>query len=154
MGWLIAKNLIPFLFVVVGLVQIRAYLRNLVQVHESESWPASQGTVMSSWVHGETIDADGLTFGKYYPEVRYLYRVFGSEYQGNKIMFGSQPAIQQSKAEATISNYPEGSSVMVYYDPNQPSNAVLERNVSKALLASGVMTVACGIFIFVIFVPV
>lgn len=145
-----ANNLIPLLFVAIGIVLIYMYFRNLARVRASEGWPTSQGTILKSWIReSTTTDDDGSTSSHYYPEVRYVYQVMGVEYQGDKLTFGPKSGGAQSKAARIVSNYPKGVNVTVYYDPAKPSNAVLERNVSKALLIYGVIFLLIGILFFV-----
>lgn len=145
-----ANNLIPLLFVAVGLVLIYMYFRNLAQVRSSEGWPASQGTILESWVReSTTTDDDGSTSSHYYPEVLYTYQVMGVEYQGDKLTFGPKSGGAQSKATRIVSNYPKGANVTVYYDPAKPSNAVLERNISRTLLIYGVIFLVIGVLFFI-----
>ncbi|MGB8980394.1 MAG: DUF3592 domain-containing protein [Anaerolineales bacterium] len=149
MSWFTVNNLLPLLFVGVGLILIYTYFRNLARVRDSAGWPTSQGTVVESRVRESTSqDQDGFTSTSYFPEVRYLYHVLGSEYEGNMITFGSQSGGAQNKVVEVINRYPTGSTVTVYYDPEKPSMAVLERSVSKGLLVSGVVCIAIGIFFF------
>ena len=149
MSWFTANNLIPLLFVAIGLVLFYIYFRNLARVRASEGWPASQGTILESWVReSTTTDDDGSTSSHYYPEVRYAYQVMGVEYQGDKLTFGPKSGGAQSKAARIVSNYPKGVTVTVYYDPQKPSNAVLERNVSKSLLIYGLIFIVIGIFFY------
>jgi hypothetical protein len=149
MSWFTTNNLLLLFFVGVGLILIYTYFRNLARVREAEGWPISQGMILESRVKEDSsIDSDGFTSSHYYPEVRYLYRVLGSEYEGTKITFGPTSGNTQSRAMQAISKYPKGSTVTVYYDPEQPSKAVLERTLSKSLLVSGVIFIAIGIFFF------
>ena len=144
-----ANNLIPLIFAVVGFVLIYMYFKNLARVRASEGWPASQGTILESWVReSTTTDDDGSTSSHYYPEVRYAYQVVGVEYQGDKLTFGPKSGSAQSKAAQVVSNYPKGATVTVYYDPQKPSTSVLERNVSKSLLLYGMIFIIIGIFFY------
>jgi len=91
------------------------------KVAQVKSWSSTVGTVTLS-----TIDAhksDGRNSIQY-PIVRYSYQVMGREYEANKIMPG--PEVGGSGAQKVIDCYPVGAQVMVYYDPSNPSDAVLE----------------------------
>jgi hypothetical protein len=150
MPWFTATNLIPLFFVILGLVVLYIYFRNMARVRASEGWPASQGTILESWVREETsTDSDGSSSSHYYPEVRYGYQVMGSEYQGDKIAFGPKTGGARGKAMKVLSKYPKGGTVTVFYDPEKPSVAVLERNISKAFLVYGVILIAMGIFFYI-----
>jgi hypothetical protein len=151
MAGLSANILIPLIFVVIGLVLLYIYFRSLAQVRASEGWSAVQGTVVESWVRrSDTTDNDGSVSSSYYPEVRYKYQVMGNEFQGEKITFGPKGGGNHYAAEKVIAKYPSGANVMVYYQPDKPNNAVLERSVSRMLLVFGIILVAAGIFIFVL----
>jgi hypothetical protein len=150
MAGLSANILIPLIFVVIGLVLIYVYFRSLAQVRASEGWSAAQGTVVESWVRrSDTTDNDGSVSSSFYPEVRYQYQVMGSEFQGEKITFGPKGGGNHYAAEKVIAKYPSGASVKVYYQPDKPGNAVLERSVSGMLLVFGILFVAAGIFFYV-----
>ena len=82
-------------------------------------------------------------------DVRYGYQVMGSEYQGDKIAFGPKTGGACGKAMKVLSKYPKGGTVTVFYDPEKPSVAVLERNISKAFLVYGVILLAMGIFFYI-----
>jgi hypothetical protein len=57
--------------------------------------------------------------------VTYTYQVLGREYQSNAITPGFD--VGGTGAEKITGKYPEGRQVRVYYDPQYPSRAVLER---------------------------
>jgi hypothetical protein len=142
--------LFPLFFVILGLVLLFIFFRNLAKVRASQGWPAVQGTVIESWVRrSQSTDSDGSVSHSYYPEIRYLYQVMGSEYQGDKIAFGPKTGGSRSRAEKAIAKYPAGANVMVYYQPDKPAKAVLERTISKVSLVMGIAFVLAGIFTYV-----
>jgi hypothetical protein len=79
------------------------------------------GTVMMSRVEQRST-SDGYTD---YPIVHYSYQVSGQSYQGMKLAPG--PEVGGSGAAKVVSKYPVGAQVMVFYNPQNPSEAVLER---------------------------
>lgn len=60
-----------------------------------------------------------------YAAVRYSYQVGGQTYQGTCFDLGS--AVSGKGAKKVIARYPVGAEVMVFYNPQNPSEAVLER---------------------------
>ena len=62
-----------------------------------------------------------------YPVVQYSYQVMGQMLQGRGVIPG--PETGGSWAHKVVERYPAGAQVMVYYDPNNPSDAVLERGM-------------------------
>lgn len=142
---------IPLIFIIIGVVLLFIYFRSLAKVRSSQAWPAVQGTVVESWVReSESTDSEGSVSYSYYPEIRYQYQVMGNEYQGDKISFGPKVGGIRSRAEKAIAKYPTGANVMIYYQPDNPINAVLERSVSKVLLVLGIIFFLVGIFIYVL----
>ena len=59
-----------------------------------------------------------------YPVVQYSYQVGGRSYQGSRIAPG--PEVGGTGAGKIIERYPVNSQVTVYYNPQNPSDAVLE----------------------------
>jgi len=142
--------LIPLIFIIIGLVLFFIYFRNLAKVRASQAWPAVQGTVIASWVRRkQSTDDDGSVSSSYYPEIQYQYQVLGMAYQGDKIAFGPKSGGNRTKAERAIAKYPNGANVKVYYQPDKPENAVLERSITKGLLVSGILMILVGIFIYI-----
>jgi len=85
-------------------------------------WPSTMGTVMMS-----TIDQRYSSEGGYtdYPVVQYSYQIGGQAYQSAKLAPG--PELGGSGARGVVARYPAGAQVMVFYNPQNPSDAVLER---------------------------
>ncbi|MBN1310316.1 MAG: DUF3592 domain-containing protein [Anaerolineae bacterium] len=142
--------IIPLILIIIGLVMLFIYFRSLLQARASEGWPTAQGTVLESWVRrSSSTDSDGGTSHRYYPEVRYQYQVMGREFQGDRMAFGPRQRGNRSAAEKVVAGYPAGESVTVYYQPDQPASAILERSVPKMPLFSGILLILMGIFIYI-----
>ena len=103
------------------LLGIILYTRS--KVAKASSWPSTMGTVTFSTVERRS-SGDGTTN---YPVVHYTYQVMGQMLQGSKVMPG--PETGGTGAEKVVNRYPAGAQVMVYYDPDNPSDAVLERSM-------------------------
>src|SRR5215216_1300350 len=84
-------------------------------------WPSTMGTVMMSRIEQRST-SDGYTD---YPVVQYSYQVSGQPYQGTKLAPG--PEVGGTGARKVVGRYPAGAQVMVFYNPQNPSEAVLER---------------------------
>ena len=84
-------------------------------------WPSTMGTVMMSRVEQRST-SDGYTD---YPVVQYSYQVAGQPYQGMKLAPG--PEVGGTGVNKVVTRYPTGAQVMVFYNPQNPSDAVLER---------------------------
>ena len=120
------------------------------KVAQASTWPSTLGTVTASTVERRS-SGDGYSD---YPVVRYSYQVIGRSYQGNRIMPG--PEVGGSGAQKVVARYPAGAQVMVYYDPDKPSESVLERNLPgyiKWLWVTVVLTdlFLCGLGAFLVY---
>jgi len=80
-------------------------------------WPHTMGTVLSS-----TVQVGGGSTRVEHPLVFYAYQVDGQVFQGKRV----RAAGRTHDASSTIARYPAGASVIVYYDPTDPSNSALE----------------------------
>ena len=91
-------------------------------------WPSTMGVVQMSTIEQRSSD-DGYTD---YPVVQYSYQVGGQSYQSMKLAPG--PEVGGSGARNIVAKYPAGAQVMVFYNPQNPSDAVLERKAPAMLL--------------------
>jgi hypothetical protein len=99
--------------------------------YASKNWPLAEGKVTSSYVQKQVRSIkDSSKKPTYYPKVRYQYLVGGNRYTSDRISFsGGEGGEKKSEAEAVVDRYPSGQKVIVYYDPNDPQRAVLERGL-------------------------
>ena len=84
-------------------------------------WPSTMGTVHASYLERRSSSEGGSTN---YPVVQYSYQVGGQPYQGMKIAPG--PEVGGTGAGKVVGRYPAGAQVMVFYNPQNPADAVLE----------------------------
>ena len=84
-------------------------------------WPSTMGTVNTSYLERRHSSDSGSTN---YPVVEYSYQAGGQAYQGAKIAPG--PEVGGTGAGKVVARYPVGAQVMVFYNPQNPSDAVLE----------------------------
>lgn len=88
---------------------------------EVSQWPSTMGSVVMSTVERRST-SDGYTD---YPVVQYSYQVVGQSYQSTKRAPG--PEVGGTGARGIVAKYPVGAQVMVFYNPQNPSDAVIER---------------------------
>jgi hypothetical protein len=144
---------ITIVAVVLGVIALVFVLKALAawrQAGASQSWPSTTGTVLSASIARSP--RRGTTGGgSFYPVVTYEYTVNGQRLMGNRISFGAQMGSGiRSWAESRAANYPVGNPVPVYYNPANPTDAVLERSASGGwgnLLIVGVLVVAIVILL-------
>ncbi|NLE44237.1 MAG: DUF3592 domain-containing protein [Chloroflexi bacterium] len=112
-----------------GVFLIVSSVRSRRKASASQDWPLTTGQITSAQVkRSASTDDDGHTSYAYYPAVEYVYQVGNQVFTGKRIAFGGITAQSSpSRAETTLESYPLGGQVNVYYDPEKPSDAVLER---------------------------
>ncbi len=64
---------------------------------------------------------------------RYRYQVHGDGYSGNRFYFGSK----NTTDKAYLKMYPQGSKVLVYFNPESPEQSTLQLGVKRQLLYWG-----------------
>ncbi len=93
------------------------------KVNEVKNWPSVGGVVISSHIEYRASSEGGDTP---YPVVLYAYQIGQQTYQANKIAPG--PEVGGWGADKTVAKYAPNRMVTVYYNPQNPSEAVLEKN--------------------------
>ncbi len=113
-------------FILIGLgVSIWGF-KLLRRAQATRSWPTTSGIVNSSQV-GEWQDSDGDDL--YGAMVEYGYTVGDASHRAHQICLGQSQSSIRATHEKLVARYPVGESVTVYYDPECPSEAVLEPGV-------------------------
>ena len=116
------------IFGIIGVVILVKYFRDKKKTDESQSWSSASGKITESYMRREASMESGSTI--YYPEVQYDYEFLGTKYTGDRISFGgSSGNSNRKKSEETLAKYPIGQNVTIYYNPNNPEDAVLERKM-------------------------
>jgi hypothetical protein len=112
------------------------------KVAQAASWPSTMGTVTLSRIQMRSSGEGGTTA---YPLVQYAYQVMGQPYEGGKVMPG--PDVGGSGAHKVVARYPAGAQVMVYYNPEKPSEALLERSVPGFIRIFWVILIILDVFL-------
>jgi hypothetical protein len=118
-------------------------MRSLSAARASRLWPSTPGKVTSS-----QLMIGGSRSSRWYKaQVAYTFAVNGQSYTGEKVFFGDSRFRSRGKPESVVDRYREGAEVEVFYDPQQPQQAVLERrtgggNTTYLILGSMFMILA------------
>lgn len=125
-----------FIFFVIGIVIIVISIRARKKAEASQNWPSAQGQIIATEIKKDVSeDAEGYTTTTYKPVITYSYNVMGQTYQSDKIAFGMTTSYgRMAKAQEVLDQYPLDSPVNVYYDPDNPAEAVLERKAGGKVL--------------------
>jgi len=112
---------LAFSAVAVGLVLFGLFA--LRETSRSRGWLETDGRVVSSTVH-EFAGKVGTT---YRPMVIYSYAVGAVRFMSSRVAFHAVNSADREDAARAAARYPAGATVPVFYDPQDPEQAVLER---------------------------
>ena len=118
---LIVVGVIIFVFLVLNVIFLGIIFFMRRRMAAVRQWPSTMGAVNASYLERRSSSEGGYTN---YPVVQYSYQVSGQAYQGAKIAPG--PEVGGTGAGKVVARYPAGAQVMVFYNPQNPSDAVLE----------------------------
>lgn len=119
-------RIVPVFFILGGMLFLVFGIWGLIRGWETKNWPGLPGTIINSEVRQfDRLDSDEDLVTRYRVNVRYRYDVAGEEYIGTKQRFGLQLHKTRSTAQDEKKRYPSGKEVRVFYNPEDPSVAVL-----------------------------
>jgi hypothetical protein len=118
---LLTVGIIGCVFVILNVIFLAIIVATRRKMNAVQGWSSAMGTVLASYLERRS-SSDGSTN---YPVVQYSYQVGGQMYQGAKIAPGME--VGGTGAGKVVNRYPQGAQVMVFYDPNNPTDAVLEK---------------------------
>ena len=117
-------------FLTVGLlVSWFLFVQPLLQWSAANSWPTTDGTITSARIESHRGD-DSTTYSA---EFTYQYEVGGNKFEGDRYNFFNVSGSRKS-AKKRLNAHPVGSKTDVYYDPDNPSNSVMNRDLGWFLL--------------------
>jgi Protein of unknown function (DUF3592) len=138
------------IFLVIGLILLVIGILQRNQAQEAQSWPITSGVIIGSGLleHKHFDAEDHHTEITYEPQVQYQFSVNGQAFAGNRIAFGTVSYPYQTAANK-IASYPQGTSVTVHYDPDDPNQSVLEPKAAGGviLLIMGILFIIVGLVV-------
>jgi hypothetical protein len=136
------------IFLVIGIGFIIISITSKRKAHSSIQWPIAIGTVISAMIkdRADIDDGDYSTSHTYEPVIKYTYQVMGKEYQSTRIAFGAN-SFDQARALLKINSYPIGKPLQVRYNPNNPSESVVETSAAggNLFLIGGILFLTVGL---------
>lgn len=98
----------------------------------SQGWQSVTGKVLTNCVREVTSNDEGTINVNFYPEVVYQYNVSGQDYSSKRLSFGAvTPQKSKEAVQKVLEQYPVGSTLLVYYDSQNPAEAVIERAAGR-----------------------
>ena len=115
-------GIIAFVLVILNAIFLTILFFMRRRMATVSQWPSTMGTVLMSRIEQRSSSEGGYTD---YPVVQYSYQINGQAYQNAKLAPG--PEVGGSGAGKIVARYPAGAQVMVFYNPQNFSDTVLER---------------------------
>jgi len=126
------------LLLVTGLMPCSVVVINWYLVQKSKSWPMVTGELIEADMKVKTRHGEGITEKLWIPQIRYRYSVFDRTYLSTRIAFGGQLKYSNwGKARTFIRKYQVGDKVPVFYHPEKPKSAVLEKRAAGEFYSMG-----------------
>lgn len=125
MGW-------PFTLAYLALVLSAFYFSfvTMPRAVNSNDWPQAQGKVVNSeLVQRSRMHRSGKRVTVYSAKVNYIYHVDGKPFASHQLKWADRNGPAQVEADM-LSQYPAGANVTVFYNPGNPSEAVLQKGIS------------------------
>jgi hypothetical protein len=123
-----------------GLLLVAAF--DLRKANRAKTWPTTEGRILDSRLR-EKKDDEGTSY-----EVAILYEYFvnGVAHRSDVWRIRAGSSSFTKAASQTIARYPVGAAVPVYFNPEDPADAMLEPGkISWTLLFAGVAFAAAGV---------
>jgi hypothetical protein len=156
---------LPIVALLAAVFSVAAFARTRRLASASARWPTVPGIITTSGVIEEAIDDEGNSdksfirkIYRYQVDLRYAYQVGKRDFVGTTANWGWTGIYGlRELAEKAAGQYTDGQSVTVYYDPEQPGNAILEPDSgqgSMATLIFGAISAVAGSAVLAFFIKV
>ena len=144
---LFAMIVIPAILALTGGFMLLMGIRNRNKAEHATGWFPATGevTAVSLKRHYRKGGVD------YEPRVEYTYTIMGSPYAGKTFCFGTLRTTQ-AKAQAKLAAYPLHGRIVVYYNPDKPTDSVLEREAPGAvgMIIGGGLIILTGVALLIL----
>jgi hypothetical protein len=125
--------LVGFACAVAGMLSIVTFLKWL-EVKRVSRWLPVGGKIISSRVEAREVRSSGTgsessdaTEIRNFPAITYQYKVAGKTFQSSH--YSVQENLGNFEVKETLARFPRGAAVTVFYNPSDPSKAVIERTM-------------------------
>ena len=105
------------------------------EVREASTWHPAPGKIIASTVEQRSVTTDlqsGRTEIRNFPAITFEYQVAGKKLRGNRYSLGEN--VGNFAVAETLARFPRGRPVTVFYDPGDPTRAVIERTMPDGAL--------------------
>jgi len=129
--------------IIIGVVPYIVQFRQGLRADASKKWPTASGTITAS-----SLEQSPDNKRRYRAALGYSYRVGGKDYQSTRVFWGGNEGREKHMA-SVVETYPAGTKVRVFYDPNNPAEAVLnpiQNTGSRQMVLYAMAMVTLGLF--------
>jgi hypothetical protein len=135
---------VPGIFALVGAAMIFSGIRAKRAAERAATWPSIAGTVTSAEIvtHRHHNSKSHTTTYTYEPKVEYSYTVLGTPYTGKRLAYGPN-SYAKNKADELLARYPQGQSVSVFYNTEDPAESVLNPAAPNTTVLTVVGIISC-----------
>lgn len=119
--------LIVFIFFFSSIFVALFVFKYFKNIEITRKWKTTNGKILSASIkkeESEPTESFHVVF-LYSPDIKYRYEVDGSQHEGSKYQVLEWSTGDQNTVHEIISKYVEGESCKVYYNPQNPSQSVL-----------------------------
>ncbi|MBI9051311.1 MAG: DUF3592 domain-containing protein [Anaerolineaceae bacterium] len=147
------------LFIFQGLKGFYHFVNLILQWKQSQAWPSTRGKINQSDLKSVRVpmggrkgyDINGFPRMRwaYIPDIVYSYRANAGAFESRKIFFGQIFPCTLDYANDLLDQYAEGDEITVYYNPEKPEMAMLDRNRKKEIFSNlygGLVFIIIGLF--------
>jgi hypothetical protein len=126
------QAIVGLLFIAFAIFMGLRTVRDVASAFESKNWPEAAGVVLFSRVD-ESSDGEGGRLFK--ASIRYRFEAQGRELTGSRACFGDSTSTNiAALARGIEERYRAGQAVTVRYNPDKPSECVLEPGFNLRLV--------------------
>ncbi|TVQ53069.1 MAG: DUF3592 domain-containing protein [Phycisphaerales bacterium] len=105
-------------------------LTSAIDIFRAQQFAETTGTIIAAEVDRRR----GSDSTSYAPALEYSYDIAGQTYTGTRYGVRDVSTSNRGYAARIVQDHQPGTEVVVYYDPNQPENAVLNREFSGPMM--------------------
>ena len=131
----------------IGIILIIHFVYIFILSKKSTKWRITEGKIISSEMN-EILDGGS----SYYADIQYKYTIGEEEYFSDRIFYGNNIGKNLPFSSKTLVNkYVKEKKVIVYYNPRNPNESVLETGVHAVVyraLFSGILFLLLSVILF------
>jgi hypothetical protein len=139
---------------VLGAIMVVAGLRQASRARQTRGWTRTTGRIIESRVQTSLMETEVERKERFAFAIRYAYDARGRTHESTQVWIGSSPAAETDDPETArgwVERFPLGAEVPVWFDPAEPSQAVLVPELGnrqgRVAAVFGAVMAAIGFFL-------